>query len=48
MKRIAKKIFISYNYDSNNRYKNLLKVWYKNGTFNFNRRDQKCYFCKNQ
>lgn len=37
---MAKKIFISYDYDSDKHYKNLLKAWDENGTFYFNFHDQ--------
>lgn len=33
---MAKKIFISYDYDNDKHYKNLLKAWDANGTFDFN------------
>ncbi|SHN92626.1 hypothetical protein BHECKSOX_1151 [Bathymodiolus heckerae thiotrophic gill symbiont] len=33
---MAKKIFISYDYDNDKNYKNLLKAWDANGTFDFN------------
>ncbi len=33
---MAKKIFISYDYDNDKQYKNLLKAWDANGTFDFN------------
>jgi len=32
---MAKKIFISYDYDNDKHYKNLLKAWDANGTFDF-------------
>ena len=34
-----KKIFISYDYDNDKNYKNLLKAWDANGTFDFNFHD---------
>ena len=34
-----KKIFISYDYDNDKHYKNLLKAWDANGTFDFNFHD---------
>lgn len=34
-----KKIFISYDYDNDKSYKNLLKAWDANGTFDFNFHD---------
>ena len=37
---MAKKIFISYDYDNDKHYKNLLKAWDANGTFDFNFHDQ--------
>lgn len=33
---MAKKIFISYDYDNDKHYKNILKAWDANGTFDFN------------
>jgi len=35
-----KKIFISYDYDNDKSYKNLLKAWDANGTFDFSFHDQ--------
>lgn len=32
---MAKKIFISYDYDNDKHYKNMLKAWDANGTFDF-------------
>ena len=37
---MAKKIFISYDYDNDKHYKNLLKAWDANGAFDFNFNDQ--------
>ena len=37
---MAKKIFISYDYDIDKHYKNLLKACDANGTFDFNFHDQ--------
>ena len=33
---MTKKIFISYDYNSDKHYKNLFKAWDTNGTFDFN------------
>jgi len=33
---MAKTIFISYDYDNDKHYKNILKAWDANGTFDFN------------
>lgn len=36
---VKKKIFISYDYDNDKHYKNLLKAWDANGTFDFSFHD---------
>lgn len=37
---MAKKIFISYDYDNDKHYKNMLKAWDANGAFDFSFDDQ--------